>query len=85
MTDLLARAVRRLASLPESEQDRQAAALLDALDAAGATEAGGDGAVNRARALRDDPAVGMWRDRDDLADAARYVSALRDTDWGRPE
>ena len=31
----------------------------------------------------DEPFVGMWRDRDDMTDGARWVRNLRDHEWSR--
>jgi hypothetical protein len=33
--------------------------------------------------LKDDPFIGMWRDRADMSDAAAYVRGLRKTEWNR--
>lgn len=33
--------------------------------------------------LRDEPFVGMWRDREDMADSVAYVKNLRATEWAR--
>lgn len=32
--------------------------------------------------IEDEPALGMWSDRDDLADSAEYVRELRHKEWG---
>ena len=32
--------------------------------------------------LRDDPFVGMWQDRKDMADSTAWVRDLRATEWG---
>jgi hypothetical protein len=31
----------------------------------------------------DDPFVGMWQDRDDLADSSTWVRNLREQEWSR--
>ncbi|HEX6746799.1 MAG TPA: hypothetical protein VF092_05835 [Longimicrobium sp.] len=34
------------------------------------------------RSLRDEPFVGMWKDREDLVDSTEWVRRLRDEEWG---
>jgi flagellar motility protein MotE (MotC chaperone) len=31
--------------------------------------------------LREDPAVGMWKDREDMKDSAAWVRKLRQSEW----
>ncbi|MDQ4078727.1 MAG: hypothetical protein M3220_21105 [Chloroflexota bacterium] len=33
-------------------------------------------------ALRDEPFIGMWRDRTDMIDSSAWVRTLRMTEWG---
>ena len=35
------------------------------------------------KGLRNDPFIGIWRDRKDMADSAEYVRNLRQTEWQR--
>ena len=32
--------------------------------------------------LKDEPFIGMWRDREDLADSSEAVRQLRKSEWG---
>ena len=32
--------------------------------------------------LRDEPFVGMWRDREDMADSSAWVRKVRESHWG---
>ena len=32
--------------------------------------------------LEDEPFIGMWRDREDMADSTQYVRELRKSEWG---
>jgi hypothetical protein len=34
-------------------------------------------------ALKDEPFVGMWKDRDDLTDSSEWVRQLREKEWTR--
>ena len=34
--------------------------------------------------LKDEPFIGMWRDREDLADSSQAVRELRKSEWGDP-
>ncbi len=38
--------------------------------------------VSRRVPLRDDPAIGQWRDRADMEDSVAYVRELRRKQWG---
>ena len=31
--------------------------------------------------LREDPAIGMWKDREDMADSATWVREVRQREW----
>lgn len=33
-------------------------------------------------ALRDDPFIGMWRDRTDMTDSSAWVRTVRTREWG---
>jgi hypothetical protein len=33
--------------------------------------------------LSEEPAIGMWRDHDDMADGAPWIRDLRDREWSR--
>jgi hypothetical protein len=33
--------------------------------------------------LAEDPAIGMWRDREDMADSVAWVRAVREREWTR--
>jgi hypothetical protein len=33
--------------------------------------------------IEDDPAIGMWRDREDMADSSAWVRAVREREWTR--
>ena len=35
------------------------------------------------RSLKDEPFVGMWRDREDMADISEWVRATRQREWTR--
>ncbi len=35
------------------------------------------------KGLRSDPFIGMWRDREEMEDAANYVHQLRRNEWKR--
>ena len=35
-----------------------------------------------ASSIADDPFIGLWRDREDLADASAWVRRLRTQEWG---
>ena len=45
--------------------------------------AGGDGEPKPLGPLRDDPAIGMWKDREDMHDSTAWVRALRRSEWER--
>ena len=32
--------------------------------------------------LESDPAIGMWKDREDMRDGAKWVRKLRESEWG---
>ena len=34
--------------------------------------------------LKDEPFIGMWRDREDFADSSQAVRELRKSEWGDP-
>mgnify|MGYP001773765206 CR=1 FL=1 len=34
--------------------------------------------------LVNDPFIGMWQDREDLADSSAWVRQLREREWSRP-
>ena len=36
----------------------------------------------RATELKDEPFIGMWRDREDLEDSSQAVRELRKSEWG---
>lgn len=38
-------------------------------------------AKNKRRSLRDEPFIGMWRDREDMKDSAAWVRRLRRSEW----
>lgn len=64
---------RRLASLPEAAQ-QEVAALIAAL----AEHHSGSERAPVTRSLHDEPFVGLWKDRTDLADASAWVRRLRE-------
>ncbi len=33
--------------------------------------------------LKDEPFIGMWRDREDMSDSSAWVRKLRDKEWER--
>ncbi len=37
----------------------------------------------RRRKLEDEPFIGMWKDREDMRDSAKWVRELRKREWGR--
>ena len=37
---------------------------------------------NKRRSLRDEPFIGMWRDREDMSDSVEWVRRLRRNEWG---
>jgi len=39
-------------------------------------------APQQPKRLADEPFVGMWKDRDDMADSTRWVRNLRRQEWG---
>ena len=38
--------------------------------------------VNALPALRDEPFIGMWRDRTDMTDSSVWVRTVRTREWG---
>ena len=70
---------RRLADLPESAQ-REVAHLIAAL----AEQHRRSERAPATRSLHDEPFVGLWKDRTDLADASAWVRRLREQEW-RPQ
>ncbi len=73
--------IRKIAALPPEAQ----AVVLDLLDTlsrrysmAAKVKAGA-----QMKGLRNDPFIGIWRDRKDMADSAEYVRNLRQTEWKR--
>ena len=75
--------IRKIAKLPPEAQ----AILLDLIDSLSRRYDGSKSVAKKPgtqmKNLRSDPFVGMWRDRDDMADAPVYVRELRRTGWKR--
>ena len=42
---------------------------------------GGQAARPKRRPLKEEPFVGMWRDREDMADSSEWVRKLRQREW----
>ena len=45
-------------------------------------KAGSDDETRKIAPLKDEPFVGMWKDREDMADGAAWVKGLRQRQWG---
>ncbi|HUK90378.1 MAG TPA: DUF2281 domain-containing protein [Blastocatellia bacterium] len=39
---------------------------------------------NKCKELRDEPFIGMWSDREDMADSSGWVRAIRKNEWMKP-
>ena len=74
--------LRKIAALPP-EARTIVFDLIEALEKRYATQAAKAKTGSQMKNLRADPFVGMWRDRDDMADAAQYVHNLRRNEWQR--
>ncbi len=70
---------QRLAALPERAQ-REVADLIATLEARHRRSRTASTA-----ALRKEPFIGCWRDRDDLADSTAWVRHTRRSEWGTPD
>lgn len=70
--------VRQFKELP-SERQREAADVIAFLSALPRSEPGGE--HSPACALKDESYVGMWKDREDMDDATRWVRELRRKQW----
>ena len=57
----------KLASVPQAQGSARVTVRIEAED----------GEEQAAAAFADDPLFGMWRDREDMADVAGYVRAIR--------
>ncbi len=66
---------KRLDALPDAAQ-REVADLIAALEARHAPRSPSP------TALRDEPFIGCWAGRDDLADSTAWVRRLRQQEWG---
>ena len=67
---------RRLAVLPERVQ-QEVADLIAKLEKQHSDSPGKPQAVS----LREEPFVGLWKDRDDLSDSTAWVRRLREQEW----
>jgi len=67
---------KRLDALPDAAQ-REVADLISALEARHHTSRSPSHT-----ALRDEPFVGCWSDREDLADSTTWVRRSRKKEWG---
>ena len=66
-----------LAALPPEQQ----AEVLDFIEFLGARRRPVTTKARR-RELRDDPFIGMWADRQDMADSSAWVRRMREREWG---
>lgn len=41
-------------------------------------------AKSKRPALKDEPFIGMWRDREDMQDSVEWVRRVRRSEWGDP-
>lgn len=73
--------IRKIAALPPEAQ----AVIFDLLDTLAKRYAKTVKAKpgSQMKGLRSDPFIGMWRDREDMVDAALYVRNMRRTEWQR--
>jgi len=67
---------QQIAALPEDAQ-REVADFIAALEAQHV-----EPSSQQTETLRDDPFVGCWKDRDDLADSTAWVRRTRQEEWG---
>lgn len=67
---------QRLAALPEEAQ-REVAELIASLEARHTSPRPG-----ATTSLRDEPFIGCWKGRDDLADSTAWVRHTRQREWG---
>ncbi|WP_089727391.1 hypothetical protein [Candidatus Thiosymbion oneisti] len=71
-------AVEKLSALSEEKQ----ATVLDFIEFLSSRPPTSVTVGERRRlALRDEPFIGMWADREDLADSTAWVRALRGNEW----
>jgi hypothetical protein len=81
----LAEALARAAQLPPEKQAEIAdfvEFLLDRASAETANDFGSRGAA-AGDSLKDDPFIGLWADRSEMADSAAYIRQLRKNEWER--
>lgn len=62
------------------EAQREVAALVARLSTRGQAR---DEPVKAEIALEDEPFIGMWRDREDMADSTAWVRRMRTDQWAR--
>jgi hypothetical protein len=73
--------IRKIAALPPEAQ----AVVFDLLDTLAKRYATRTKVKpgSQMKGLRNDPFIGIWRDRKDMANSADYVRSLRQTEWQR--
>ena len=74
-------AIRKIAALPPEAQ----AVVFDLLETLSKRYAARPGVKpgTQMKGLRNDPFIGIWRDRKDMAASAGYVRSMRHTEWQR--
>ena len=81
----LAEALARATRLPPEKQVEIAdfVEFLLARTKVETEDAAADAAAAAGVSLRDDPFIGLWADRPEMADSASYIRQLRRSDWER--